>query len=197
MNRFTVPTSAMAVTLDISNCTLPSCELQLFTVDDKTGQQMMHNCSNVDTSNCSLSFDTPLLGAVHHVRLQLLSSDNASVAIDVRTEGNGSVFIPSLCWWCLRMVASVFGCVCRSGEFSQGDFFASVCQRLCSGCDCIEVNWLYPCLAQSALLCVCVCVCALMCVRVCVCVCMHTCASTCSDRINFKWKLLWHDQFHI
>ena len=87
----------MAVTLDISNCTLPSCELQLFTVDDKTGQQMMHNCSNVDTSNCSLSFDTPLLGAVHHVRLQLLSSDNASVAIDVRTEGNGSVFIPSLC----------------------------------------------------------------------------------------------------
>ncbi|XP_076440051.1 post-GPI attachment to proteins factor 6-like isoform X2 [Babylonia areolata] len=94
---FTVPTSTQAIQVNVKDCSLGSCSLQLSTLVDKTSEMMVENCSFVENVTCTLRLSSPLLGTKHYVNVQLLTEGNATVVIGLESEDCQSALADQSC----------------------------------------------------------------------------------------------------
>ncbi|KAL8625630.1 hypothetical protein ACOMHN_043905 [Nucella lapillus] len=83
---FTVPTSAQAIEVDIRDCSLDPCDLQLSMPGEEANQMLTKNCSHVKNVTCTLRLPTPHLGFKHYINLQLLTEGNATAVVVVQSE---------------------------------------------------------------------------------------------------------------
>ncbi|PVD23190.1 hypothetical protein C0Q70_16453 [Pomacea canaliculata] len=88
--RFTLPQSSFAISLEVKNCNVTPCHLQLSYQDHK-GQLMQQNCTNVDKTACLVNLTNPLHDFQYFVHLALVdAATRATVVTGLSSQGCSS-----------------------------------------------------------------------------------------------------------